>query len=116
LSSGPIIHCFGIVPGVLAVLTHGRTLVMVEAFDPVYVLETVGKALPHIAVKIIDPETGLEKETWEAGEICCRGYKVPKYVIFVDSFPLTASGKIQKFKLREQACEIVRRPDTPVPS
>jgi fatty-acyl-CoA synthase len=37
----------------------------------------------------------------------CRGqiarYKIPKYIFFVDDFPLTASGKIQKFKLREQA-------------
>ncbi len=37
----------------------------------------------------------------------CRGrianYKVPKYVKFVDSYPMTASGKIQKFKLREMA-------------
>lgn len=32
-------------------------------------------------------------------------HKVPKYVWFVDSFPLTASGKIQKFKLRDQAAE-----------
>ncbi|MCX6802021.1 MAG: AMP-binding protein, partial [Candidatus Diapherotrites archaeon] len=30
-------------------------------------------------------------------------YKAPKYVKFVDKFPLTASGKIQKFKLREMA-------------
>jgi fatty-acyl-CoA synthase len=37
----------------------------------------------------------------------CRGrianYKVPYYVKFVDEFPMTASGKIQKFKLREMA-------------
>ena len=37
----------------------------------------------------------------------CKGrianYKVPKYVRFVDSYPMTASGKIQKFKLREMA-------------
>jgi len=35
----------------------------------------------------------------------CRGkisrYKIPRYVFFVDSFPLTASGKIQKYLLRE---------------
>ena len=34
----------------------------------------------------------------------CKGrianYKVPKYVEFLDEFPMTASGKIQKFKLR----------------
>jgi len=28
-------------------------------------------------------------------------YKIPKYVFFVDSYPLTASGKIQKYLLRE---------------
>jgi len=35
----------------------------------------------------------------------CRGqisrFKIPKYVFFVDAFPLTSSGKIQKYKLRE---------------
>lgn len=32
-------------------------------------------------------------------------HKTPKYVKFVDYFPMTASGKIQKFKLREMAIE-----------
>ena len=35
----------------------------------------------------------------------CRGkisrFKIPKYVFFVDSFPMTGSGKIQKYLLRE---------------
>lgn len=30
-------------------------------------------------------------------------YKIPKYVKFVEGYPMTASGKIQKFKLREMA-------------
>jgi len=37
----------------------------------------------------------------------CRGriahYKVPQYVRFVDEFPMTVTGKVQKYKLREQA-------------
>jgi len=37
----------------------------------------------------------------------CKGkianFKVPRYVNFVTSYPMTASGKIQKFKLREMA-------------
>ena len=37
----------------------------------------------------------------------CRGkiawYKVPKYVHFLHEYPMTASGKIQKYKLRELA-------------
>jgi len=37
----------------------------------------------------------------------CRGrishYKIPKFVTFVEGFPMTASGKVMKFKLREDA-------------
>ena len=29
-------------------------------------------------------------------------FKIPKYVRLVSEFPMTASGKIQKYKLREQ--------------
>ncbi|WP_028315801.1 AMP-binding protein [Desulfatibacillum aliphaticivorans] len=40
----------------------------------------------------------------------CRGqisrYKIPKYVVFTDSFPMTASGKIQKYKLVEKAAAL----------
>jgi fatty-acyl-CoA synthase len=32
-------------------------------------------------------------------------YKVPHYVDFVEDYPMTASGKIQKYKLREAAIE-----------
>jgi fatty-acyl-CoA synthase len=32
-------------------------------------------------------------------------YKIPRYVIPVDEFPMTITGKIQKFKLRDQAIE-----------
>jgi fatty-acyl-CoA synthase len=39
----------------------------------------------------------------------CRGqiahYKIPRYVKFVDSFPMTVTGKVQKFKMREVAIE-----------
>ncbi|MDK2929128.1 MAG: hypothetical protein PWP73_722 [Methanococcus sp.] len=162
----PLFHCFGIVLGVLALLTHGGTLVMLEIFDPLLVLaaiqkekctavygvptmfiaefshpmfemfdlsslrtgimagstcpieamkkvmsdmymreitisyglteaspvftmtsvddpfekrvESVGKAMPHCEVKIIDPETGETLAPGNVGEICCRGYNVMK--------------------------------------
>jgi fatty-acyl-CoA synthase len=32
-------------------------------------------------------------------------YKVPRYVVFVDEFPMTVTGKIQKFKMREESIE-----------
>ena len=33
-------------------------------------------------------------------------FKIPKYVHFLDVFPMTASQKIQKYKLREMAHEL----------
>jgi len=40
----------------------------------------------------------------------CRGkisrYKIPKFVAFVDEYNLTASGKVQKYKLRETAAKL----------
>ena len=39
----------------------------------------------------------------------CRGeiahYKVPRYVRFVDAFPLTVTGKVRKVELRQQMAE-----------
>jgi fatty-acyl-CoA synthase len=33
-------------------------------------------------------------------------FKIPKYITFVDTYPMTASGKIQKYKLREEASKL----------
>ena len=162
----PLFHCFGCVLGVLATLTHGGTLVMVESFDPVIVLaavqkeratalygvptmfiaelahpmfdlfdltslrtgimagspcpietmkqvidrmhaseitiayglteaspvftqtstddtmerrcETVGQALPEIEVRVVDPETGQDCPPNTPGELLCRGYNIMK--------------------------------------
>jgi fatty-acyl-CoA synthase len=43
----------------------------------------------------------------------CRGkiarYKIPQYIFFVDDFPMTASGKIQKYKLRDMSLELLEK-------
>ena len=41
-------------------------------------VETVGRALPHIEVKIIDPKTGETLPPGTQGEVCCRGYSIMK--------------------------------------
>ncbi len=162
----PYFHCFGIVLGVLAVLTHGATIVGVESFDPLLVLaaiqkeratavygvptmfiaeldhpmfdmfdltslrtgimagspcpietmrqvidkmhaselticygltetspvftqtttdddlvhkcETVGRKHDQVEVRVIDPDTGEECPPGVPGELCCRGYNVMK--------------------------------------
>ncbi|TLM99382.1 MAG: AMP-binding protein [Actinobacteria bacterium] len=162
----PYFHCFGIVLGVLAVLTHGATIVGVEQFDPLLVLaaiqkeratavygvptmfiaelahpmfemfdltslrtgimagspcpietmrqvidkmhasemticygltetspvftqtttddtlerkcETVGRKHDEVEVRVVDPETGEDCPPGVPGELCCRGYNVMK--------------------------------------
>ena len=47
--------------------------------------------------------TGEELAAWCKGKVA--GYKIPRHWKFVDSFPMTVTGKIQKFKMREVAVE-----------
>jgi fatty-acyl-CoA synthase len=54
----------------------------------------------------IRPREGA-RMTEEDVKAFCRGriahFKIPRYVKFADEFPMTVTGKIQKFKMREQA-------------
>jgi len=51
---------------------------------------------------IAKPGQALDEDTVRA---FCKGqiahYKVPRYIRFVDSFPMTVTGKIQKYKIRD---------------
>ncbi|MFQ3558693.1 AMP-binding protein [Streptomyces gramineus] len=37
---------------------------------------TVGRVLPHLEVKVVDPATGVTRPRGTAGELCTRGYSV----------------------------------------
>ncbi|MDR1130025.1 MAG: AMP-binding protein [Prevotellaceae bacterium] len=56
-----------------------------------------------------------EGQTLEEEEIrdFCRGqiarYKIPKHIFFVEGFPLTGSGKIQKYKLKDIGVELLNK-------
>jgi len=52
-----------------------------------------------------DGEHATEEEIKESVRASMSRHKVPSYVAFVESFPMTASGKIQKYKLREWAID-----------
>lgn len=55
-----------------------------------------------------DNENWTEEEAKEFVRSHMARHKVPSYIRFVDSFPVTASGKIQKYKMREEAIEILK--------
>jgi len=73
--------------------------------DP-YFGETVAAAVrlkPGVRQKTGETDDGVCVEdliAWCASDLA--KFKVPKYVRFVTEFPLTASGKIQKYKLRQE--------------
>jgi len=64
--------CYGLTEG-SPVMTQTRVEDSIEKR-----VQTVGRAMPGIEVKIFDPETGREMLPGEPGEVCCRGYNVMK--------------------------------------
>ena len=45
-------------------------------------------------------------------KLYCRGqiarYKIPKYIFFVEGYPMTASGKIQKYRLKDIGLDLLK--------
>ncbi|HVB74587.1 MAG TPA: AMP-binding protein [Ktedonobacteraceae bacterium] len=55
---------------------------------------------------VVLPKEGAEISEQELRDFCkerISHQKIPRYIQFVKSYPMTASGKVQKFVLREQA-------------
>jgi fatty-acyl-CoA synthase len=50
-------------------------------------------------IRLKEPATEDEIRDFCKGKIA--HYKIPQYIRFVDAFPMTVTGKIQKFKMRE---------------
>lgn len=56
----------------------------------------------------IIPKEGVQLNEESVREFCkgnISHHKVPKYIEFTNEYPMTASGKVQKFKLREMSTE-----------
>ena len=52
-------------------------------------------------------ETMTEEDVRQYCDGKIARYKIPRYYTFVDSVPVTVSGKIQKFKMRDMAIEML---------
>ncbi len=78
-------------------------------------VEVVGLPSPRYGEQVAAFVTVKEGQQLSALEIeaFCKGkiahYKIPKYIFFIDEFPMTASGKIQKYKLRELGVELLEQ-------
>ena len=74
----------------------------------VYVVGLPDARLGEAVLAWIKPKAG---ESMTEGEVrdYCRGqiahFKIPEYIRFVDAFPMTVTGKVQKFRIRDQEIE-----------
>jgi len=56
-------------------------------------------------IKLRDGEIASEEDIREFCRDKIAHFKIPRYILFVDEFPMTITGKVQKFKMREQSIE-----------
>ncbi|MEA3238482.1 MAG: hypothetical protein U9Q94_01655, partial [Candidatus Bipolaricaulota bacterium] len=68
------------------------------------------KVMGEVAVAYIIPREGMTIDSQEIVDYCAgeiANFKVPRYVAIVDEFPMTQSGKIQKFHLQEKTKDLL---------
>lgn len=61
--------------------------------------------LPPLA----DPQGLTPKDIQDYCKEKIAHYKIPHYVLFVDSFPMTITGKVQKYQMREQSLALLKQ-------
>jgi fatty-acyl-CoA synthase len=76
------------------------------AVHQVAVVGLADEQMSEVPVAFVERAPGVRLEAEDVVNFC-RGqvasFKIPRHVIFVDGFPMTASGKIRKVDLREEA-------------
>lgn len=69
------------------------------------------EVMGEVGMAFIIPKQGAELSPQEIVDFCGQrvaGFKVPRYVVVTGEFPMTPSGKVQKFKLRELGEHLIR--------
>lgn len=64
------------------------------------------EVMGEVGAAYVELKMGEQCSERELKEFCkgrLANFKIPKYVVFTDDFPMTTSGKIQKFLLKERA-------------
>jgi fatty-acyl-CoA synthase len=81
---------------------------LLHAHPDVVDVQVVGVPDPRLGEEVcawVKLQGGSNVDEEEIREFCrahLAHYKVPRHVIFVEEFPQTVTGKVQKFKMREK--------------
>ena len=86
------------------------TLLQHPAINQVKVVGVPDERLQEVGCACVLLETGAqvtaeELLTYYRGKVA--SFKIPRHVVFVKDYPMTSSGKVQKFKLREISMEML---------
>ena len=84
-----------------------------EAIDQVAVVGYPDPRLGEVAVAFVVTAPGKTVASEEIAGYCkgrIASFKVPRHVLTVDAFPMTASGKVQKHRLRALALDMLGHP------
>lgn len=68
--------------------------------------------LSEVGVAFVQLESGQSLTDADVTNFCkgkIATFKIPRYLVFVEDYPMTASGKIKKIKLKEMALEQLKK-------
>jgi len=82
-------------------MTHPKIAMVAVAGVPDRRMGEVAMAF----IKLKEGQSATEEEIIAFAREKMANYKAPKYVKFVDDFPMTPTGKIQKFVLKDGAVQ-----------
>jgi len=83
-------------------------LLTIEGVSDAYVIGVPSERYGEEVMAWVKLRDGVSRTGDELREACqgrIATYKIPRYWKFVDSFPMTVTGKVQKFRMREVAIE-----------
>jgi fatty-acyl-CoA synthase len=85
-----------------------------EAINRAYVVSRPDTRLGEVCIAFVQRNQGYDISEEEIISFCknkIASFKVPRSVYFVDEFPMTPTGKIQKYILRERALQLMEQKD-----
>ena len=78
----------------------------------VYVAAVPSKRYGEAVGAFIKLHDGVQMEMDDVRDFCkgqISRFKIPKYIFFMDEFPMTGSGKVQKFRLTEMSLDLCKK-------
>ena len=89
------------------------------AVAQVQVVAAPDARLSEVPVAFVIPRPGVALNPDELRDFCrgaIAGFKIPRRFFPASEFPMTASGKVQRFRLRAEAAERMREEEPPPPA